>query len=132
LLLVFLLVAMSFPLAPKATLQSIQQTAGSRSETSADDHEAFVPYQNERGEFACRSATKAESDQMVDHSGGGSSVVYEGAPMGKDIDSGGKRWNPKLKSNLNLLPSAGLPVSGRNSSFHLALRQQSHYPISDP
>src|SRR4051794_26072846 len=102
LLLVFLLVATSFPLASKATVQSTTQRAL--------EDEAFVLYQNERGEFACRSATKAESDQLVDGRGGGSWVVYEGAPMRKDVNSVGERWKPNVNSPLNLLPSAGLRI----------------------
>src|SRR6185503_17428419 len=48
--------------------------------------QAFVSFQNERGEITCREATSDERSKSAVRSGGGSMrVIYSGAPRQQDM-----------------------------------------------
>src|SRR5688500_6477401 len=71
---------------------------------NSTEEQIFVVYRNERGEFACRDATKTERERINERRGGGPTrLIYEGAGRQK-FTSGTQR------SNFNLLPSAGLSI----------------------
>src|SRR5687768_16158629 len=77
----------------------------SRNWTSTEE-QIFVIYRNERGEFACRDATKTERERINERRGGGPTrLIYEGAGRQKST-SGTQRST----STFNLLPSAGLRI----------------------
>ena len=61
------------------SLRQVPQTQNWSSSTSADE-QVFVVYRNERGEFACRDATKTERERISGRRRGGSTrLIYDGA-----------------------------------------------------
>jgi len=77
--------------------------------TAADEH-IFVVYRNERGEFACRSATKTERERIMSPGSGGSTqLIYDGAPR-DGAKSDAQRFTSIPAPQLALLPSAGLHI----------------------
>lgn len=89
-------------LSPQPQLQSQNWTA--------DDDQIFVVYRNERGEFACRNATKTERERISDRRGGGSTtLIYDGAPR-ETSKSGEQKSTSVSPLNLALQPSAGLRI----------------------
>lgn len=77
--------------------------------TSTNGDDTFVIYQNERGEMACRHATKAERDQINSrHKGGSTRVIYAGAPRLRDKTN--EQMALESPPGVNLLPSAGLRI----------------------
>src|SRR5688572_23596217 len=76
--------------------------------TTADpDEDIYVLYRNERGETACRPATRLERDHInARERGGQTRVIYAGAP--RDGENAIK--SEDAPGGLNLLPSAGLRI----------------------
>ena len=71
-----------------------------------NDEDIYVLYRNERGETACRPATKAERDQInARERGGPTRVIYPGASR-----DGENAIKSEDAPGLNLLPSAGLRI----------------------
>ena len=87
-----------------------QQVSNQAWTSSTATDEIFIVYRNERGQFACREATKAERDRINKRSGGGPTrLIYSGARRSKG-DVSAERSGDDLTSNLALQPSAGLRI----------------------
>lgn len=100
---------LGLPLSSRVTMQSINAPQGKTPD--ADQYRAFVVYENERNEIVCRTASESEQKQIASRSGGGQTkLIYPGAPLRKEMPYGAETWTLGQKSNLTLLPSAGLRI----------------------
>jgi hypothetical protein len=75
--------------------------------------DAYIIYQNERGETVCREASEAERAQIAERgSGAAPIVIYPGAPQRREMIDGEQILTPSAPdtTGLPLLPSAGLRI----------------------
>ena len=102
--------ALVSPPASEAKLQTKSTTRTANWTVANDGEDAFVLYQDERGETTCRPATKVERDQINSRrQDGPTRVIYPGAPRERDGDQNALLALENT-TGLNLLPSAGLRI----------------------
>lgn len=117
------LFAVLLALAGPSSVSSRTQTGWHPSAGGADTSPAFVLYQDERGDIACRQATRAEHQRISERGNGGPTrVIYEGAPLRSQMLYGAT-WTPDPMSGLLLQPSAGLRIV-LHGTTQLAQNQQ--------
>src|SRR5215208_455972 len=93
------------------SLRQVPQTQNQIWSSSTDaDEQIFVVYRNERGEFACRDATKTERERINGRRRGGSTrLIYDGAAKQRS-KSGTQKSTSVPTPDLALQPSAGLRI----------------------
>ncbi|MBA3241361.1 MAG: hypothetical protein H0T60_09080, partial [Acidobacteria bacterium] len=113
----FLTSLLSFLLvfAGPASLIASAQSAATPKSKDPELSDAYVLYQNERGETVCREGTLAERRDILERRGAKLRTIYSGAPRRGAFPDGDEKFTANATTTsdepgMNLLPSAGLRI----------------------
>jgi len=98
-----------------ASLIASAQSAATPKSKDPELSDAYVLYQNERGETVCREATLAERRDILDRRRAELRTIYSGAPRRGAFPGGDEKLTANSTTTsdqpaMNLLPSAGLRI----------------------
>ena len=98
-----------------ASLIASAQSAATPASKDPELSDAYVLYQNERGETVCREATVVERRHILERRGANLRTIYSGALRRGAFPGGDEKFTANATTTsdepaMNLLPSAGLRI----------------------